>query len=84
MEQISTKFISTSAKSIFRVLSFHGVNRLFVSSFDNKDGRTAHTKYYLPTVEIQDYNVMIDWRNFFFQPVKINSIRYYSIQFAGQ
>ena len=84
MEQISTKFISRSAKPIFRVLSFQGVNRLFVSLVDNKDGRTAHTKYYLPTVEIKNYNVMIDWRNFFIQPVKINLIRYCSIQFAGQ
>ena len=28
-----------------------------------------HTKY-LPTAEIKDYNVMIDRKNFFDQPVK--------------
>ena len=26
---------------------FQGVNRFFVLSFENKDNRTAHTKYYL-------------------------------------
>ena len=29
-----------------------------------------HTKYYLPTEEINDYNVTIDGRNFFDQPIK--------------
>ena len=45
-------------------------------SFENKDGRTVHTKYYLPTVEIKDYNAIIDGKNFFDQPVK-NSLRTY-------
>ena len=35
-------------------------SKLFVLSFKNKDDRTVHTKYYLPTVEIKVYNVMID------------------------
>ena len=52
--------------------NFQGVNRLFVLSFENEDGRTSHSPYYLPKVEIKDYNVMIDGRNFFDQP--INSI----------
>ena len=50
--------------------SFQGVNRLFVYSFENKDDRAAHTKYYLPTVEIKDDNVMINGQNVFNQPVK--------------
>ena len=45
--------------------SFQGVNRLFVLSFENEDGRTSHSTYYLPKVEIKDYNVMIDGKNFF-------------------
>ena len=40
--------------------SFQGVKRLFVSSFENKNDRAAHTKYYLPAVEVKDYNVIID------------------------
>ena len=49
--------------------SFQGVNRLFVLPFENKNGRTSHSTYYLPKVEIKDYKVMIDGRNFFDQPI---------------
>ena len=49
--------------------SFQGVNKLFVLSFENKDDRTSHSTYYLPKVEIKDYNVMIDGKNFFDQPI---------------
>ena len=49
--------------------SFQGVNRLFVLSFENEDQRKSHSTYYLPKVEIKDYNVMIDGRNFFDQPL---------------
>ena len=52
--------------------SFQGVNRLFVLSFENEDDRTSHSTYYLPKVEIKDYNDIIDGKNFFDQP--INSI----------
>ena len=48
--------------------SFLGVNRLFVLSFENEDQRKSHSTYYLPKVEIKDYNVMIDGKNFFDQP----------------
>ena len=34
------------------------------------DGRESHKQYFIPTVEIKDYNVMIDGRNFFDQPIK--------------
>ena len=40
--------------------SFQGVNRLFVLPFENDNGRESYKQYYLPTVEIDDYNVMID------------------------
>ena len=29
-------------------------------SFENENGRTSHSEYYLPKVEIKDYNVKID------------------------
>ena len=48
--------------------SFQGVNRLFVLSFENTDGRTSYTRYYLPLVEIRNYDVVIDCRNLFIQP----------------
>ena len=46
-----------------------GINRVFVLSFENKDDRTSHSAYYLSEVEIKDYNVMIDGKNFFDQPI---------------
>ena len=58
--------------------SFQGVNRRFVLLFENTtDTGTVHTKYYLPTVEIKDYNVMIDRQNVFDYPV-INDLRTYN------
>ena len=40
---------------------------------------TIEKYYYLPNVEIKDYNVMIHGKNFFDQPVIINMITYYNI-----
>ena len=51
--------------------SFQGVNSCFVLSFQNNGGRKSFTRYYLPLVEVKNYNVVIDGRNFFDQPVKI-------------
>ena len=45
--------------------SFQGVNRLFVLSFENTIDRTVRTGYYLPKVEIKDYNVMIHGKKTF-------------------
>ena len=49
--------------------SFQGVNSLFVLSFENQNDRTSHSTYYLPKVEIKDYNVIMDGKNFFDQRV---------------
>ena len=56
--------------------SFQGVNRLFVLSFENNAQRTSYKQYFFPTVEIKDYNVMIDGKNVFDQPAK-NKLRTY-------
>ena len=56
--------------------SFQGVNRLFVLAFEGDSNRTAHDSYYLPTVEIKDYNIMINGENFFDQPIKNNKVTY--------
>ena len=50
--------------------TFDKVNRLFVLSFENEDDRKSYHKYYLPNVEIKDYNVLIDGNAFFELPVK--------------
>ena len=50
--------------------SFQGISRLFVLSFENNTDRKLHTKYYIPKVEMKDYNVPINGRNFFDQLIK--------------
>ena len=45
------------------------MNRLFVLSFENEDDRVSHSTYSLPKVETKDYNVVIDGREFFDQPI---------------
>ena len=49
-------------------------------SFENHAPRTSHTEYFLPRVEVKDYNVMIDGLDVFDQPVKNNLITYDNIQ----
>ena len=60
--------------------SFQGVNRLFVLAFENDAQRTSNKRYYIPNVEIKDYNVMIDGKNFFDQPVKNDKVTYENIR----
>ena len=60
--------------------SFQGVNRLFVLAFENDDDRTSSGEYYLPTVEIKDYNIMINGENVFDQPIKNNKVTYENIR----
>ena len=60
--------------------SFQGVNSLFVLAFENDDDRTSDGQYYLPTVEIKDYNIMINGENFFDQPIKNNKVTYDNIR----
>ena len=75
--------------------SFQGVRRLFVLAFNNTTVnvpnnptnntnnrvlRKSHTKYFLPRINITNYNVLIDGRNFYDQSVndqikKYNKIR---------
>ena len=45
--------------------TFQGVNRPSVLAFENNAQRTSNKRYYIPNVEMKDYNVMIDEKNFF-------------------
>ena len=60
--------------------SFQGINRLFVLAFENVDVRISDDEYYLPTVEIKGYNIVINGENFFDQPIKNNKITYDNIR----
>ena len=60
--------------------SFQGINKLFVLAFENDDDRTSDEEYYLPTVELKDYNIVINGENFFDQPIKNNKVTYDNIR----
>ena len=60
--------------------SFLGINRLFVLAFENDTKRTSIKKYYLPNVEMKDYNVMIDGKIFFDKQIKNDKITYENIR----
>ena len=49
-------------------------------SFQNKDGRKSYMRYYLPLVEMKNYNVVMDIQNVFDEPVKNNLITYDNIR----
>ena len=51
--------------------SFQGVNRLFVMAYNR-----ANRKYYLPRIDLEKYNVIIDGRNFYDNPIEINIEKY--------
>ena len=51
--------------------TFTKVNRLFVLSFENEDDRRSFSKYYVPNVQIKDFNVLIDGKRFFDMPIKM-------------
>ena len=53
--------------------SFQGVNRLFVMAYNRVDGqptRNGQRKYYLPRIDLNKYNVIIDGRNFYDNPIE--------------
>ena len=64
--------------------SFQGVRRLFIVAFgnttadipndpinntNNRVERNSHRKYFLPKVKITNYNILINGRNFYDQPI---------------
>ena len=56
------------------------MNRLSVLVFENDDQKESNKRYYIPNVEINDYNVMIDRKKFFDQPVKNDKVTYENIR----
>ena len=61
--------------------SYQGVKRLFVLAYNNTAGNNqvsvdSYKKYFLPRVKIENYNIEIDGRNFYDQPIN-DSIKQY-------
>ena len=59
--------------------SFQGVNRLFVMAYNRANGqptRNGRRKYYLPRIDLEKYNVIIDGRNFYDIPIESDIEKY--------
>ena len=59
--------------------SFQGVNRLFVMAcnrVDSQPTRNGQQKYYLSRIDLEKYNVIIDGRNFYDNPIESDIEKY--------
>ena len=59
--------------------SFQGVNRLFVMAYNRANDqptRNGQRKYYLPRIDLKKYNVIIDGRNFYDDPIESDIEKY--------
>ena len=59
--------------------SFQGVNRLFIMAYNRANGqptRNGQRKYYLPRIHLEKYNVIIDGRNFYDNPIESDIEKY--------
>ena len=58
---------------------FQGVNSLFFMGYDRAAGqatRNGQRKYYLPRIDLKKYNVIIDGRNFYDNPIESDIEKY--------
>ena len=55
------------------------MNRLFILSFENEADRTSYEKYYVTSVEIKKFYVLIDGKPFFEISVKYKEEAYEQI-----
>ena len=70
---------ANSARYINSDPSFQGVNRLFVMAYNSANGqptRNGQRKYYLPRIDLNKYNVIIDGRNFYDNPIESDIEKY--------
>ena len=82
--EYKTKEINENADAnVFKYInldpSFPGVNRLFVTAYNRVDGqpnRDEQRKYYLPRIDLNKYNVIIDERNFYDKPIESDIEKY--------
>ena len=81
--EYKTKEINENADAVFKYInldpSFQGVNRLFVMAYNRANGqptRNGQQKYYLPRIDLEKYNVIIDGRNFYDNPIESDIEKY--------
>ena len=83
-KEYKTKEINEDADAnVFKYInldpSFQGVNRLFVMTYNRVHGqptRNGQRKYYLPRISVNKYNVVIDGRNFYDNPIESDIEKY--------
>ena len=65
---------ATAVKYINLDPSFQGFNRLFLMAYSRADNnqatRNVQQKYYLPRIDLKIYNVIIDGRNVYDNPIE--------------
>ena len=87
LSQVSDQSINNNLNFLIDP-TFTNVSRLFVLSFKNdaanRDNRASNSTYYLPKVQMKDFNVIIDKKSFFDQPVKIEEEAYEKIIEIGR
>ena len=60
--------------------TFNNANRSFVLAFENEEDRLSYFKYHTPTVQIKDYNVILDGQEPFYEiPIKNREETYKAI-----
>ena len=81
IDNIEVKIAHKNEEKCIRKLldsSYQGIKRLFVLAYDNtaddndlnnQDFINSFKKHFLPRVKIEDYNIEIDGRNFYDQPI---------------
>ena len=79
--EYKTKEINEDADpNVFKYInldpSFQGVNRLFIMAYNRANGQPEQTKYYLPRISLNKYNVIIDGRNFYENPIESDIEKY--------
>ena len=60
--------------------SFQDANRLFLTAYSREDNnqatRNSQQRYYLPRIDLEKYNVIIDGRNFYDNPIENDVEKY--------
>ena len=78
-KEISENGDDNAVKYINLDPSFQGVNRLFIMAYSRVAGqpdRNSQQKYYLPRIDFKKYNVIIDGRNFYDNPLESDIEKY--------
>ena len=81
-EYKTKEIIEDADANVFKYINldpFQGVNRLFVMAYNRANGqptRNGQRKYYLPRIDLKIYNIIIDGRTFYDNPIESDIEKY--------